>query len=526
MLGSAFRVTGTALDFGDNISVVVTGSTAYVGSALTEAALDIGAKVYNSTGIAIPNNAWTELTFDSEKYDTDNIHSITTNTSRLTCQTSGKYLIVGNAQFDNDATGIRGYRILLNGTTILAEIQEDGMGFNVATISIIHDLNVNDYVELEVYHQVGSLDIIAFDDYSPYFMMQKIDGISANRIPIYDDSVIQTTGTSLSFDENLDVSVTGTTAYISAKHPTGTAGYVPQFVSAGDSVEDSTIFGTSTGISVNDNFKFASDNANLYVANEYSGGIIYFPVHDTVAASKNVLSLYATSAVRMGLFGDNTLQADFRIRGAAGNMSYLSLTADGPLRWRVARYNEAEGGSNAGSDFHIFRYTDAGAYLGDPFKITRSSGDVILANDLRIGQGLYVGSTATDPPNDTIVVDGDIYTDEWQSFTGSSTISGWSSLATSRLLYKKLGNLVYVQYQLEGISNSTGTSFTVPYTQQSNIPLRVIQRGMNAGSQLDYCYASFPSSSTLVTFYPTKSASSWTASGEKRIEGEFWYEAQ
>jgi hypothetical protein len=338
---SAFRVTGTALDFGDNISVVVTGSTAYISSALTEAALDIGAKVYNSTGIAIPNNAWTELTFDSEKYDTDNIHSITTNTSRLTCQTSGKYLIVGNAQFDNDATGIRGYRILLNGTTILAEIQEDGMGFNVATISIIHDLNVNDYVELEVYHQVGSLDIIAFDDYSPYFMMQKIDGISANRIPIYDDSVIQTTGTSISFDENLDVDVTGSTAYVN------------------------------------------------------------------------------------------------------------------------------------------------------------------LA--------------------DTVVINDDIYTDVWQSFTGTYNAVGWSSFTSEIAEYKRVGNLVFVNFDIRGTSNSTGTQFTVPYTNEMGANATIVLLVQDNGSIL-HGQSEIAPGGDLIRFWKDLAFGQWTASGAKRVSGQIFYE--
>jgi hypothetical protein len=52
-------------------------------------------------------------------------------------------------------------------------------------------------------------------------------------------------------------------------------------------------------------------------------------------------------------------------------MRYLT---SGSPRWDVVVNNTAEGGSNAGSDFYISRYSDAGVGLGVALQITRSNG--------------------------------------------------------------------------------------------------------------------------------------------------------
>lgn len=49
--------------------------------------------------LTIANNSTTQLTFDSERWDTDGMHSTSTNTGRLTCVTSGLYLVFANVQW-------------------------------------------------------------------------------------------------------------------------------------------------------------------------------------------------------------------------------------------------------------------------------------------------------------------------------------------------------------------------------------------------------------------------------------------
>src|SRR5215467_2473370 len=53
-------------------------------------------------------------------------------------------------------------------------------------------------------------------------------------------------------------------------------------------------------------------------------------------------------------------------------------------RWTVARDATAETGSNAGSNFAITRYDDAGSSLGTALLINRASGLVTLGNGLNV----------------------------------------------------------------------------------------------------------------------------------------------
>ncbi len=136
-----------------------------------------GARVYNSANISIPDNTWTPLTFNRERYDTDTIHDLTSNTSRLTCKTAGKYVIVGNIRFASSAVGKRAIAIYLNGST---EISQASQGlpsdyFLVTIVATIYDLAVNDYVELRVYQNSGgALNVEISGSFSPEFMMQRI----------------------------------------------------------------------------------------------------------------------------------------------------------------------------------------------------------------------------------------------------------------------------------------------------------------------------------------------------------------
>ena len=78
--------------------------------------------------------------------------------------------------------------------------------------------------------------------------------------------------------------------------------------------------------------------------------------------------------------GDGTLDRDVRISGGAGYARMLRFRSAGVDRWVLYADQTAEGGSNAGSNFHIRSYTDAGAILGDPIFMRRSDGQVGIGN--------------------------------------------------------------------------------------------------------------------------------------------------
>lgn len=70
---------------------------------------------------------------------------------------------------------------------------------------------------------------------------------------------------------------------------------------------------------------------------------------------------------------------------AAGNATGIQVQVGGSLRWNfLPADGSTETGSNAGNNFVISRFSDAGGFLGVPFTINRASGLVTVANGLQL----------------------------------------------------------------------------------------------------------------------------------------------
>ena len=141
--------------------------------------VDKGAHVYDSANQSVANLTEVTLTFDMEAFDTDGIHDTSTNSSRLTCKTAGKYLIWFHGGWSN-GTALRAFYLIKNGAaTSVANTQVlwylDTSKQSWEEIFTVLDLAVNDYMEVVVYQESGgSLTIIANDPLSPRFGMQLI----------------------------------------------------------------------------------------------------------------------------------------------------------------------------------------------------------------------------------------------------------------------------------------------------------------------------------------------------------------
>lgn len=132
------------------------------------------ARVYNSAAISITSGTLTALTFDTERYDNDAIHSVTTNTGRLTCVTAGRYVITGSVEFTAGAGTYRLLEVLLNGATIISSLRvpPPSSGLTRLSIATQYNLAATDYVELRVQHDVGSaINVNSSGNYSPEFAM-------------------------------------------------------------------------------------------------------------------------------------------------------------------------------------------------------------------------------------------------------------------------------------------------------------------------------------------------------------------
>lgn len=137
----------------------------------------IGARVYNSANISINNATVTALTFNSERYDTDSMHSTSVNTGRLTCTRAGKHSGMAHIEFASNATGYRSVLIKLNGTTYIAVDNKPAVNGDNTQFSVpfSYDLVVGDFVTVEVFQSSGgSLNVNASGNYSPEFMMHRI----------------------------------------------------------------------------------------------------------------------------------------------------------------------------------------------------------------------------------------------------------------------------------------------------------------------------------------------------------------
>jgi hypothetical protein len=134
---------------------------------------NIKCRIYNNAAISIPNNptaAQGTLTFNSERYDTDSMHSTSSNTSRITFNTAGTYDLDLNIRWASNTTGYRQAYFRMNGTTIIAMDHKNPVNGDVTTqsLSTQYDFVVGDYIEVIVFQNSGgSLNVDSAGNYSP-----------------------------------------------------------------------------------------------------------------------------------------------------------------------------------------------------------------------------------------------------------------------------------------------------------------------------------------------------------------------
>ena len=163
LIGATAADTVARLAVGTNGQVLTADSTAATGlkwDTATSSPTAAGCFIYKSTVQTMTNNTYEIITFDAEAFDTDNFHSTSSNTSRITIPTGkgGKYQVNGNTQWANNTTGLRGIELLLNGTAyitnFIAAPNSDGRCF--LTIAVVMSLSAGDYLELDVFQNSGA----------------------------------------------------------------------------------------------------------------------------------------------------------------------------------------------------------------------------------------------------------------------------------------------------------------------------------------------------------------------------------
>lgn len=89
------------------------------------------------------------------------------------------------------------------------------------------------------------------------------------------------------------------------------------------------------------------------------------------------------------------------VQGNAGTDRVVRFRTGTSNRWAAACLNDAESGSNAGSNFGLLSYTDDGAYLSTPLSIQRS-------NNLTRLPGAY-SNTSASAANVVVASGGELY---------------------------------------------------------------------------------------------------------------------
>lgn len=144
------------------------------------------------------------------------------------------------------------------------------------------------------------------------------------------------------------------------------------------------------------------------------------------------------------------------------------------------------------------------------------------------------GLTIANSTANVVITPTDIYSVAWTDYAATSTITGWSSFTANRkvIKYKKLGKTVYVIWHLEGTSNATTVSFTLPYTcvntSGTGYPSSYgTYFGYDNGAYLTAVQSTYISAGTNLVEHRTapNAAAGWTASGAKISSGTLFYES-
>ncbi len=148
----------------------------YVDDNLPAGPYTEGAHIYHNVGQTVAVGA-TFLAFNSERYDTDSIHDNSTNNSRLTCKTAGKYIVIAQVTFAMDPEGVRYCHLVRNGNTLVASavFDPDRTGTMRMQCFTILDLAIDDYVQCQVFQSSSAvLDVLSSAECTPEFSMQRI----------------------------------------------------------------------------------------------------------------------------------------------------------------------------------------------------------------------------------------------------------------------------------------------------------------------------------------------------------------
>lgn len=135
-------------------------------------------RVRHTSNQSINNNTLTAVTFTTEDFDTDTMHDNSTNPTRVTITTSGKYLLIGQGTWNGTTAGMMSLYLRKNGNTYIASVSQPfgGSSKDIAQeCRTIASLTAGDYIELVALQTSGgALSLLSGADYSPVLNAVKV----------------------------------------------------------------------------------------------------------------------------------------------------------------------------------------------------------------------------------------------------------------------------------------------------------------------------------------------------------------
>lgn len=121
------------------------------------------------------------------------------------------------------------------------------------------------------------------------------------------------------------------------------------------------------------------------------------------------------------------------------------------------------------------------------------------------------------------VVHGTIFSSSpWSDYSASSTIVGWSSFTVKEIYTRKIGSLLFVNYRLQGTSNATGATFTLPFALDGLTYSSSAYIIDNGSAQTAPGWVVSTAASATITVSKDMSGAAFTASGTKAVRGQFF----
>lgn len=130
-------------------------------------------RAFHSSNISIANNTLTAVNLDSEEYDTDTMHSTSSNNSRITFTTAGTYTVTFNCMWNKTVAGLgdREAFIRVNGSSYIAHDSKRQGGADLFighSVVAQDDFGAGDYVEGVVRQTTGTNLLLLSASHAPF----------------------------------------------------------------------------------------------------------------------------------------------------------------------------------------------------------------------------------------------------------------------------------------------------------------------------------------------------------------------